>query len=810
MKRILSIFLSIALISCMFPISASANDTQFVNIEIVHQRGYDTPVRKTLSVIESGKELLFSGEDLAMLGGFQYYVENDNAYFTRGLKTLRVELEKNKLYPLEGITILRAIDFDTKVKKMDQDYYFPGSEMLPWLNVSCFIDNDILNVWTDEVSIWDIISEFTPEDFSFDFTECCRELGVGGKYLKTRAYLQGEKLSGKFYDLIPFADYIEWYDLFEDILQDYSAVEEEMEEVLKKADSAAYFMELVDDDEVIKELPDELRVFSVIVEVLSSEYISQAFDWAMYIKYFNIHNKNILSALLALDGHSYGNEDVNFPEAADIALTMLQENYSDLFAGIEYKIINAIGEITLDKLVGKAEGFCKWALRIVGFAEAIPANWSESVNRVSSYDIIAEFAKDTFYREMIVCDVIQLRGLAYMYLYACEQNWTAMAEFANKKGKTDLGAAYEAKAANAEEWQRKFLSAIDAQQNDSLRYGAAVEDRTLGGLKEEYTTDLQGFFAMIPHLLEENTSESTPGDYKCQHSKAEYEELLGMAESCFGDRTFESLDMIQDLDRCFSGFVSWDYSYEEIEQWYDEKNQMYEIPGDIFRNTMCKHFAFKQINIEDYFTGSPGEDPYAPWYDVENDIYHGWVGGMGDHHEGYKDIKLEVLEFGIVKVIGFWKSDDGRMITSSIIVEESADGDMRLKAYTRDVAESANDNEFINNQNSTVLDTTKGDITLTGTLEYRVEESSSENGYVKEMYILHLDTPIKEMIYYDYDSESNAVAKDIAEMDVLSDLGGVKGQYDGYDLTVTGEISPNYTAYYFTYFSIKGKAFTIH
>ena len=814
MKKILSILLSLVLVSGMFSVSVNANEPQFITIEVVHQRGYYTPVKRTLSVIKSGEDLLFSGEDLAALGGFQYHIENGNAFFTRGLKTLRVELKNNKLYPLEDITVLSAIKFDEKIQKIGYSYYFSGAEMLPWLNVNCFIHDDILNVQTDDVSIWDIIPEFKPETVLFDFTECCKELGVDSKYLKARAYLQGEEFCDKFYDLIPFADYLEWYDLFEDILLDCSAVEKEIEGVLKSAKNADYFIELANDYSVVEELPDEFRVFSEGINILSNNAIPFVFDLSMYVKYFYLHNKNIMSALTAMDSHPYRNDVANLPEAADIGLTMLREHYSDYYAGIEHKMIMAIGETSIEGLADISSGFYKWAFNLIGLAEATSPRWAEAVNRISSYDIIAEFAIDTFYEDLIVCDVVELRGLAYMYLYACEQNWTAMAEYANKKGKEDLGAMYEAYAANAEEWQQKFLSVVDAQQNDSYKYGDAVEDNTLGGMKEEYSQKLKKIFATISRLWEENDNYKTPrleiANYQCQHSYSEYENLLTTMEICFWERTFESLDKIQDLDIYFSWFVSVDYSDEVIEQWYDEKNQIYDIPGEVFRNTMCKHFAFDQIKLEEYFPGSSEENPYASWYDVKNDIYHGWIGGFGGYHDGYDKLIIEVLEKGVIKVTGLWKSDDGKMITSSIIVEESANDGMRLKAYTHDVTECIDEVKFSSTQNPTVLEATKGEVTLTGTLEFRSAESSSGNGYVKEAYILHLDPPIEELIYYDLDSETNAVATDIAEMDILSDLGGNKGEYHGNKITITGEIYPNYTSYYFTFFSIGGETFMIH
>jgi hypothetical protein len=493
MKRFISTLLIITLLFSLLPVCANANESQFVDIGINHKRSNMAGIHKTISVIEAGEELLFSGEDLAMLSGFKYWIEKGSAYFTRGMKMLRVDLSTSKLYPFEDIALVGKIGFAEKVQKIDGVYYFPGSEMLPWLNVTCFMLDGILNVHPDDVSIWEIIPQFAPEEFAFDFTACCKELGENGKYLKARAYLQDEGISGMFFDLVPvIGDYLDYYDLFEDALQDQSAAEEEMNDLLDNAEDVDYWMGIAEDYEVIEDLPDEIRVFGKAAKILANNSVSFIFELGTYVKYFYLHDENILSALFSMELNSnlYG-----LPDSATTALVGIREHYADYYAGIEHKMMVAIGETALDGLTDTATGLYKVAVTLLGFAEATSPDWAEGINRISSYDVISEYCLSG-YKDMIdqtwMSSVRDLRSLAYMYLYACEQNWTAMANYAEKEGKLDLKAKYEANAEAAEEWQRTFMRTTPAEQNDSHEYGEAN-----GGMKQEYTDKLKKMFAAI-------------------------------------------------------------------------------------------------------------------------------------------------------------------------------------------------------------------------------------------------------------------------------------------------------------------------
>lgn len=494
MKRVIALLLAMILFTGILPIDAAATEQEFVNVQLI----LDGKPRQ-YKVIESGSELMFSGEDLAAMGGYEYRIEQGSAYFTRGMKTLRVDLEASRLYPFEDIALISKINMAEKVREVHSVYYFPGTEMLPWLNVDCFVLEGQLNICKDEVSIWEIIPVFAPEEFGFDFTACCKELGVNGKYLKARAYLQDEGLTGMFFDIIPVVgDSLDYYDLFEDIVQDQSAADEEIDEMLEDAEDVSYWMEIAEDFEVIEDLPDELRLFGEVANFLSNNAVSFSFEMASYVKYFYQNHENILAAFHSMIVNS-GVYKHQLPMTAISALMEVEESYTDYYAGIEYKMMKTIGETAFEGLASVPSGLFDAATTLVGFAEATSPDWAEGINRIASYDMIAEYCVKT-YGELTdhtwMSSIKDMCGLAYMYLYSCEQNWNAMADYAIKEGKLDLAAKYKSVAESTEEWQRKFMEAVSAAMNDSHEY--EVVD---GSMKQGYTDKLTDMFADVEKQL---------------------------------------------------------------------------------------------------------------------------------------------------------------------------------------------------------------------------------------------------------------------------------------------------------------------
>lgn len=288
-------------------------------------------------------------------------------------------------------------------------------------------------------------------------------------------------------------------------------------------------------------------------------------------------------------------------------------------------------------------------------------------------------------------------------------------------------------------------------------------------------------------------------DYVKVHSDSEYEDLMISLEICIWDDTFEKPEELESLQNYFGMFLTDDYTYEEIDEMYNAETSLYEVPGSVIREVLYNHMDFEnsEIDLKEYF---PLEG-YS-WYDETEDMYYTRVvTGFGGEHYGYDSLEFEVLDYGIVKATGVWTTEINTTATAVVIVKEDEDGHMKLRSFQHSVVENENSEDF--STENIHIDATKGAVTLTGTLEYRCTESSANPEVMKELYILHLDQEISELIYFNYDSEKNEVAEGITEIDVIGDAELLEGWvHDGKRVTITGEIIPNYTMYFFNQFSI--------
>ncbi len=173
-------------------------------------------------------------------------------------------------------------------------------------------------------------------------------------------------------------------------------------------------------------------------------------------------------------------------------------------------------------------------------------------------------------------------------------------------------------------------------------------------------------------------------NYQRKHDAGVYENLMSNMETCFWDQTFESLDEIDDLSKYISWFVSVEYSDEIYENWYNPSTCLYEISGDIVRDTICKYMAFDELDLENYLPTETNHGKGNYWYDAVNDVYYGSIGGFGGIHDGYEKVDFEIIDYGVVKATGTWRMEDGSLVTTEIVVEEDDDL-MRLKSYTHTI-----------------------------------------------------------------------------------------------------------------------------
>lgn len=533
MKRVIALFLTVALLMSVCPVHILASEDEFVGISIVLNG-----IEKQCRVIESGDELLFSGEDLAVFGGYTYRVDGDNAFFTRGQKTVRVNMARNILIPFDGTAYSESnknITLNTSVREKDGVYYFPGTQLLPWLSVNCSVKNGKLHIITDEVSIWDLVGEFNPEDYAFDFAECCEALGKDSKWVKAGAAFHGFGLETVFGWLPSFGndsnDEHDYYDIFEEMLQDQTCSQTFVDDMMEDVGKINEWMDWAEAMKVKDELPDDWKAVGMVSDFVGSAPVELSVELGMYLSAMEMDNSEKLNAIkhIVLSGG-------DFPDEMRAAAETIYLEYTDYILGILGKGIDVLYEALKDltgeasyeavkKMAGELAGdVYEIALAVLDFPEMIEYDCTEGIRRVDCYSAIAsESIKEYQEYKSVISDIgIQnTRSTAYLYLYAVEQNWRTMSDYALEKGFLEYAAEYRANADAAQEMASLFLNSAFSQVNDSPEYAAGEPRR-----KQGYTDKLKAMFANLEKQLDLIGQEGLYLDFLQQHVEYNYYAIL--------------------------------------------------------------------------------------------------------------------------------------------------------------------------------------------------------------------------------------------------------------------------------------------
>lgn len=484
------LFAYLALISCLlFFIPNAFAIEKPVSITVVKDQKY------SYSVIPSGKDLLFSGEDLSRLTGFDYINNGKKAVFTRGMKTVIVDITRSTLSPMGETADLRKVKLAEKVRRVEGKYYFPGSQLLPWLNVTCLEKHGMLHVIADAVSIWDLVGDFDPGQFEFDFHKSCKMLGVNSKWLKASAYMRSKGLNMVF-DAIPvsldhtYGSYKDYFDIFDEMFLNKESSVYAVKELTAESEKIKSGFDIIDWLGEMDNLPDELRAIAAFHEALSQ--LSDATEYALYYSSFQQDNNEKLALVNAITLNRGAHK---YPDAMIAACFDIEDTYCNKWVGLETRLLQKMIEGGLKTLISASTGgkMMEGALKVLGLYKAIQPDWVKGVARIPKYEAMAACGLDVYkyYSGGSHMSTIQMqRCHAMLYLYACEQNWRSMANYAEKKNKVKIAEDFISIADNALYWQGRFLASSLATVGDSHEYETGL-------MKEEYTKRLLEIFSNL-------------------------------------------------------------------------------------------------------------------------------------------------------------------------------------------------------------------------------------------------------------------------------------------------------------------------
>jgi hypothetical protein len=605
--------------------------------DLTHAMIFVDQGEKTLyEVIVRDGDLCFSGEDLAKLSGYDYTNDGSEAQFTRGSKAVRVVMNGPTLYFDGHGKPLKTELSNTVIYSKSQDkYYFSGSELLPWLNVTCGEKDGVLFVAADAVSYWDIIGDFNSSDFSFNYAETCKELGIGGKWAKASAYILENGLN-MLWDLVYIApgytigserDYL---DIFDDMMMDESSSVYAVQKTLETTSKFKSLLELTEKHSGTEGLPDSLQLFRAYSK--TADAFAKIGEYACYFQSFCNDNTLKINQLETLSSSS---ESDNYPEQIWHAAATTKTNYTDRWAGFVNRLMFDVGDKSLEILVAAATGgtVLEKLLSLLEVASDVTPDWKEGLSRITDYDVLADYAlkihKNSIFDSQL--NITNSISSAVVYLYSCESNYRAMADYALQKCSNRTAAKkYSALADEAEKWQGYFLSVFPAAENDSYEYNAPDGSKIVLGirLKTEYTAELLDMFSRVETFLEDAVPPEGTDNSVCREKYIEFLRSFKWLE----DADFD----YSQVDRADYEIMGWgSYYFHDAD--CDGTEELIIIAGTSMADSDC--MVYSCVNGDIVFYGSVSCGYYSePYGNAEKIglVLTGAHGGLG--YDTYLDV----------------------------------------------------------------------------------------------------------------------------------------------------------------------------
>lgn len=159
LRKLLSLAVVVWMLAACIPLSALAAETD----ELALIRVSNGNSEKIYQVVSRDSELYFPAEAYGEMTKY-VFTASENYGYQLGAKTIIVD-------PKSGDMNITAQNYTENIGKgisIDGVDYLPASKLLPWMNVSCSVDDGVLTVVPDAVSIWEVLSDFDYSSYLFN------------------------------------------------------------------------------------------------------------------------------------------------------------------------------------------------------------------------------------------------------------------------------------------------------------------------------------------------------------------------------------------------------------------------------------------------------------------------------------------------------------------------------------------------------------------------------------------------------------------------------------------------------------------
>lgn len=593
-KRILSLLLAAVMLCACFPVTARAAETDApVAVTVWHDE------LRRLMVYERGEDLLFRASDLAWMSGFAMEQGGNYIRFTRGSKTVEVYTDKN------GITAMnrgQAIAMENDCLEAGGEWYLSGASVLPWLNVQCSVSAGVLYTLPNPVSLWDHIADFSLSDYTFDFEDSCKKLGCNPKLVRASSYLIHNGMKGILdldlnFDGQTILSTERYYNLFDDMIQDATAVDAAVAEAMDFFDQYVALFSVF-----AAVFPETAALVEGITLINDLSHILLEYD--TYIRTFETDHGMKLQMLQSLLDNSRYSDNKNMLSAAKQIISSYQNRWDNVrIRGIYFVIDEAMDTITGNQL-----------LELLQMADLKVGDVYERIDWVSPYCTIAKSGKRVYnngfgdYSEETLRDAV---CHAMLYLYAVEENYRTMAEYSAVKHKGTV------------DDRRDFTAAADAAE---AAYSQLLADAVyLADDACDYASRREAAAQML-QLLADVNRETPPTGAAAAVEAAIY--LAGLHENSIAVTDWEMpFWTFTDLDLDGSGELLCQYS------WGGFSAAEYAVldPGGMYLGTYAPNGAAGDSCM--VHSGSTGQlCMFSGYYSAMNqaECYYGWNGAYWD------------------------------------------------------------------------------------------------------------------------------------------------------------------------------------
>ena len=479
-KRLAAAVLSMTLAISAIPFGVYAAEEQ-KHITV------DGSIEGDYRILERGDELLFSAKDLAEISGFSYLEEDGQIILSRGAKDVRIDPKKSQMYLLEGTGADTDRKLKTKPVEENGDWFLPGSEVLPQLNVSILGTEDgYLYIHRDDISIWDIYEDFDAKDYKFDFARACTNMGIETNETKVLAALNNKGLSemtkvGKLTGHRYQSGVVTYTDLFEDMVLEKESSEEAWNIIWKDADIIVDLLDLA--GALTGGSGSEIDLGSIFT------FADEMGEYALLAKHAETIESDKLELIKAVQDNYNGN--YHYAEEIREAASSISNTYTEIDKNGALAKLNE----TFRKIWVESE----MSLDLSSFSTAMDpyfkefgvSNFAEELKDVDNavyYEVLSNCARAAFEDYGMEHGTDCFRHHAMIYMYACEYSWRAMAEYAKRL-----------KSSYADDFE--FIADICLERKGELYACAASSANDNRGFDEksdkEETKRLKGVFEVL-------------------------------------------------------------------------------------------------------------------------------------------------------------------------------------------------------------------------------------------------------------------------------------------------------------------------